>query len=203
MNHKFRFVFLLIVIVLLVGLYVMSKNQEESEEGENIIEQETVLDINEEGMEAKADNIENAEDTLPVYTYKDLSFSYPATWMIKDARPSNLLAVFYEEDELVAELTCPIPETGFEAWNFEQFERNFEKDGRTYGTELWAGRPLPTEGDFPAKFLIFMHRNTWSNWSGENDADHSYACMLDLKTNLATDFDQMTEQAKEIWTSVE
>lgn len=73
-------------------------------------------------------------------------------------------------------IRCPMPETGFEAWNFEKQSRLFEVDGIIYGADLWSGVAISTDNEDIN--LIFMHRGAFEEWY--NDRNYQYSCYIQL-----------------------
>jgi len=88
-----------------------------------------------------------------------------------------------------------MPETGFEAWSFETTTRSFERNAKEYGIDLWIGTPNE-DTDVDPLDMIFIHRNEFSNWFGDNNKDINYSCWIKFKTGT-------TEQAKAIFDSIE
>lgn len=109
------------------------------------------------------------------FSYHGYRFALPSTW--HPDLNGNGAAFFDETGAQVALLTCPPPETGYEAWKFERSEREMTKDGRTYGVELLLGTPdaelygedVKGLGDLN---ILFLTR------TGERQADWGASCQL-------------------------
>ncbi len=102
-------------------------------------------------------------------------FRVPKNW--NNARDNKGRTIFVDGRGVVrAMLTCPIPQAGYEAWDFQESHRMFSEHGQQYGATLWLGHPRdPIDGleDFN---LVFMHRNTFDHWYDEGD--EQYSCEL-------------------------
>lgn len=99
----------------------------------------------------------------------------PEHWVIfsQDDQIGELL----DNDETVITYRCPIPEVGFEAWDFTELNRSFSVDDQPYGANLWIGEPKPGSEDLGKKILLFMHRgSSFAEW-GEED-NYQSSCML-------------------------
>lgn len=115
------------------------------------------------------------------FMYHGYTFKYPSIW--KPQYQSNQYSKWVnftdKNGKEIATLTCPIMEAGFEAWDFTAQERLYKKNGKVYGVDLWLGMPQTLE-DYAVEpaALLFMHRNTFDNWGGENDKDYNFSCQL-------------------------
>lgn len=85
-------------------------------------------------------------------------FDIPASW---EQRSSDGRIDFYENGKKIAALSCPMPETGYEAWDFEQTTRHFEKDGKEIGIQLLLGTPT-IDGDSELALLSMFPQADFS-----------------------------------------
>lgn len=71
---------------------------------------------------------------------KDFTASLPAGWRA-ELLETGWVNVFDLLDENVANVRCPVPETGYEAWDFTQTDRAYVRDGVTRYATKWIGAP--------------------------------------------------------------
>lgn len=123
------------------------------------------------------------ETTIPTnwktYSFGEYSFSYPADW--SPATPTTTsdrmsMDFLNTKNEVVANLVCPMPETGYESWTFREFARSFTQNNRPYKIQVWFGEPTPESGVSTFLNMILMQR--------ENEDTLAHSCQLmDLSAN--------------------
>lgn len=147
---------------------------------------------------------QNTNTSLPVepaakwtiYEIGEYNFKYPANWqtVLDDDRS----IYFNDGANTVMILNCPIVETGYQAWTLETESRQYQGLGGDidYGVDLWLGTPK-SGTDVKALAIIFMHRNDFDNWAGEDNQDFNSSCQL-----LSMNADGKTDIFREIYNSV-
>ena len=109
----------------------------------------------------------------------DYSISFPETW--KSEKISDQHFSLSVDARTVAFLTCPMPEQGFEAWNFDKQTRSFEANGIIYGVDLWIGTAKTSNVEDLS--LIFMHRGSFDEWY--EDGNYQYSCYMQFDGDIA------------------
>lgn len=77
---------------------------------------------------------------------------------------------FYEDASGIRHVTvtCPMPETGHEAWAFDERTTTTMRNGKDYGATLLIGKTLPGSEDLDDLNMLFLHRHDIDHW-GEPD----------------------------------
>lgn len=99
---------------------------------------------------------------------KEYEFLVPSSWK---AERNGSQTSFYEGGREIAILNCPMPETGYEDWKFEDRARYFVKNGKEYGVELKLGLGDPKEPNpelallwlFPQARFEYMEQKDYQN----------------------------------------
>lgn len=146
---------------------------------------------------------EASENTLPSrFTFNGYTIDLPTGWYVADEKHgSNEGRAIYDiNKQKVADWDCPIPETGWEAWDFEQRDRQYTKKNDPYGADIWLGTPSESAAPgTPYVTLIFMHHNKFDNWSNTPE-DYQASCIIQ------SDYDKydgsLDDQFKAIYGSV-
>lgn len=86
--------------------------------------------------------------------------------------------------------SCPIIESGYEAWEFTRKERAFSMKGITYHASLWLGTPLPGSEELESVNLLLVRRNGFENWSPDPHYDDSCE-IVDWRGKHAEDLEWM------------
>ena len=101
-----------------------------------------------------------------------------------------------DNGETAVTYRCPIPEVGFEAWDFTELNRSFSVNSQAYGANLWIGEPKPGSEDLGKKILLFMHRGSnFAEWLEEENYQSS--CMLGFSLG-----EEQEELAKAMYQSI-
>lgn len=64
----------------------------------------------------------------------------PAAWRLESLE-TGWLNAFDPAGTNVASLRCPVPEAGYQAWDFTQTDRAYVRDGITHYATKWIGAP--------------------------------------------------------------
>ncbi|MFC1599411.1 S-layer homology domain-containing protein [Patescibacteria group bacterium] len=107
------------------------------------------------------------EADFNVYDTGTFMFEYPADWTIDvDGNPvgwSQFVEFFDGDGDLVAELGCPILETGYEAWLVDKETKEY---GGDYRIEFWKATVNPEYGDSGLEdfaFILMYDDEEWTN----------------------------------------
>jgi hypothetical protein len=87
---------------------------------------------------------------------------------------------FEENNEKIGFVKCPMPEKGYEAWDFEVQSRLFKNNNDTYGVDLWVGEAKTEAVDDLS--LIFMHKGEFDDWY--KDEGHQFSCFIQFDKPL-------------------
>lgn len=140
--------------------------------------------------DAAVKDVQNVDDAMMLdYTFKEYTVSLPSSWELKETEAViGSRYSFIENGKEVGYVVCPIPETGFEAWDFTESNRVINVKWQDYGFSWWNGVPKPGT-DVNQLHLMHMYRgNKFSDWYVGDNAQ--YSCMMslgDIDKNLAND----------------
>jgi len=131
---------------------------------------------------------ENAEialaDQWQTFKINEFQFEFPKNWQANDiVKLGDPAEAYYEARDFLNEnggvvftIECPIARLGYES-GFEPYRqdngRSYQANNNNYGVELWTWKDYQDE-----PVLIFMHRNDFANWRGEDNQDLNYSCKL-------------------------
>lgn len=85
---------------------------------------------------------------------------------IKDAFGQNTVAV-----------NCPMVEESYEGWTIKKRSRTYLYGQNTRGADLWVGTKK-TGSTTSALLMLFVHRNGFESWFGENYEDVPHSCQI-------------------------
>jgi len=88
----------------------------------------------------------------PTYTFK-----IPVSWAGETVE-GHYLFKDQRTGERIASLTCPIPEVGYEAWQFEDFQRSIKAKDKTYSLTLKIGEPIDDSNE-PTQIIFVSPTN--------------------------------------------
>ncbi len=71
---------------------------------------------------------------------KAFTATLPKDWR-SEAPSVGLLDLFDASGAAVANVRCPVPDAGYEAWDFTQTDRSYVRDGLTRYATKWIGAP--------------------------------------------------------------
>lgn len=120
-----------------------------------------------------------------VYEINGYTFEYPDYYAIEITRDEvleglgwmKITAEIKQGDTVVAQVDCPIVETGYEVWtDWVTKERSYEKDGMAYGATLKTAQPMPDSG-VQSLAQIFMHRKNFKSWA-DTEEDFKNSCQI-------------------------
>jgi hypothetical protein len=133
-------------------------------------------------------------DDWPIYKINEYQFSYPKEWQLKvenkigdPVSQDNYNEEISFNDEFgntIANLSCPMAETGYEGYDIAKENRSYKINSLNYGVDLWLGsqQPLEKKAEPLANRLaaIFMHRNNFDDWQNKaaGNQDANYSCQL-------------------------
>jgi len=83
------------------------------------------------------------------YSGDIFSFQYPNGWsQVSDAGLGNRHAQFFDEkNQLAAEMTCPIQETGYEGYEMTEYTRtSLQRGTMQYALDYWHGKSVDQDG---------------------------------------------------------
>lgn len=126
--------------------------------------------VKESAEKAKQDMNEPAN--WPIYQYKDYIFNYPKNWIVQNEKSEDPLfkkIKFVESEAVKAEMTFPIPEIGFEEYDFEKQTRKFTKADKEYTVDFWTGKPIKEDAGFKNSVVMMIYYID----ENENRADSS------------------------------
>ena len=132
-----------------------------------------------------------SETTIPadwkIYSFGEYSFSYPADW--SPATPTTTsdrmsMDFLNSKNEVVANLICPMLETGYESWHFKEFARSFIQNDHQYEIRVLFGEPNQQSPDISTPLNIILMRQ-------EDDETFAHSCQL---TDLLDKSDDETFQ---------
>jgi hypothetical protein len=122
-----------------------------------------------ENMKSKEELTRPADGVVPSGTMtvsvEGFSFELPEGWYVSsDNREEagdpedytgNVLMEFKNSEEVqVATMRCPVVETGYEMWEFDNSTKTIEDDNSVYEVELRLGEPLEEDGA-PLNMITF------------------------------------------------
>lgn len=121
------------------------------------------LTIAEQVIGAQTEEItEPAADTKS-FQIKGYTFDYPAEWVFSEVTVNETelfthhIASFSDaKGNVLGMITCPPPEVGFEAWNFEADTHMIATEDSVYKFLFSYGEPVPETSDLGWKYLIAM-----------------------------------------------
>lgn len=116
-----------------------------------------------------------APPSQKTFSFQRVRFSYPNTWSLQQENSSAWSIL--DGTKRIGTLTCPIPEIGFQAWDFSQGvqRRMFKKEGQEMRAELWLAPPRT-----PSTGLDWIARLTASEKDPRDPAsmDLTKGCMI-------------------------
>ncbi len=121
------------------------------------------------------------------FTVNSYTLCLPATWIASFDKTLMNATIRDTNNVIVATVTCPISDTAYDAWTFRRVSRTYERDGRMYGTDLWTGTRM-TASTTEQMLILFLHRNSFSSWFGQNYSDVGASCQIESK-RPGTDLD--------------
>lgn len=127
----------------------------------------------------KIESVENVK-TPVAFSLNDYTIHLPQGWSIKNVSDQHVIVS--NETDTLGFIKCPIPEQGFEAWDFQEKSRSFEVNDIVYGIDLWVGETQSADLDNIS--LVFMHRGAFNEWYKESNYQHS--CFMQFN-NLVTE----------------
>jgi hypothetical protein len=103
------------------------------------------------------------------------AFDVPPEWRADFNGGFN--ALFFDEDgRTIAAFSCPLPETGYEAWKFDRSERSFKDPaGRDYLVKLWLGTP---DTEAYREDVVSLGDLQLMTIARENDERNETGCLL-------------------------
>ena len=137
--------------------------------------------------------IEELSEESKTFAIDKYTFEYPGDWLsgeiVVNETPSftRYYANFSDEQgNVLAQISCPPPETGFEAWTFESYSHSQVINNDVYRYHLSAGDPVESTDGIGWMYLIGM--GTIENLNQLHPTG-SFDCFLSTTTTWASEQD--------------
>lgn len=108
------------------------------------------------------------------FTINGYEACLPSGWTAVSTGPMS--SELYDNEGITARVQCPMSQENYPDWEMTTRSRTYVKNGLTQGADLWTGEPfVPSVGPFK---IIFMHRNDFASWFGNNYEDIEESCQI-------------------------
>lgn len=107
----------------------------------------------------------NGSDHEPTIVYNNFSAWLPLDWESRSVGTGRW-EVANDQKKDVASISCPSPETGYEAWDFTKSTREYTRDAKELYAGKWIGKPMIGSEDLGWLAMVWGGSSDQFVWGG-------------------------------------